>query len=121
MASLSANLVRKEVPDDGPLQGATQQVPFVVRLRRSPRDPALPLCVPEERGRLLFTLRVEGPRMAPHRCLLPALLGGLLLAGPSPLPAQEAAGTITGKVIDGSRRQPLAGGQIGCAAPPLRT
>jgi iron complex outermembrane receptor protein len=59
--------------------------------------------------------------MAPHRCLLPALLGGLLLAGPSPLPAQEAAGTITGKVIDGSSRQPLAGVEIGVAATPLRT
>src|SRR6058998_1738520 len=58
--------------------------------------------------------------MAPHRCLLPALLGGLLLAAPSPVRAQEASGTITGKVIDASSRQPLVGVEIGVAGTPLR-
>ncbi|HEV8357272.1 MAG TPA: TonB-dependent receptor [Gemmatimonadales bacterium] len=59
--------------------------------------------------------------MASHRRLLPALLGGLLLAVPAHLPAQESTGTITGKVIDGTSDQPVTGVEIGVAGTPLRT
>ena len=44
--------------------------------------------------------------MARARHLLPAIVGGLLLA--VPLGAQETTGTITGRVIDGPTQQPLA-------------
>lgn len=44
--------------------------------------------------------------MARARHLLPAIVGGLLLA--VPLGAQESTGTITGRVIDGPTQQPLA-------------
>ena len=44
--------------------------------------------------------------MARARHLLPALVGGLLLA--VPLGAQETTGTITGRIVDGPTQQPLA-------------
>jgi iron complex outermembrane receptor protein len=48
--------------------------------------------------------------MALVRYVVPALLGGLLWA--APLGAQEAPGTITGRVIDATSQQPLSGVSI---------
>ncbi|MGH7672840.1 MAG: SusC/RagA family TonB-linked outer membrane protein [Gemmatimonadales bacterium] len=45
--------------------------------------------------------------MARVRYVLPALVGGLLWAA-APLSAQDAPGTITGRVLDGVSQQPLA-------------
>ncbi len=41
------------------------------------------------------------------RCLVPALLGGLL--GVAQLGAQQPRGSITGRVVDGATQQPIAG------------
>lgn len=48
--------------------------------------------------------------MAVTRCLLAALVGGLLTV--SQLPAQGTGGTISGKVVDSTSTQPLANIQI---------
>jgi TonB-dependent starch-binding outer membrane protein SusC len=46
------------------------------------------------------------------RYLVPALVGGTLWAVPSPLRAQEPTGTITGRVVDATTLQPLAGATV---------
>lgn len=48
--------------------------------------------------------------MAVIRCLLAALLGGLLTV--SQLPAQGTGGTISGRVVDSTSQQPLANVQV---------
>lgn len=48
--------------------------------------------------------------MAVTRCLLAALVGGLLTV--SQLPAQGAGGTISGRVVDSTSQQPLANVQV---------
>jgi len=47
--------------------------------------------------------------MALVRYVIPVLLGGLICAAPSQLPAQQPTGSISGKVVDGLTQEPLSG------------
>jgi len=40
---------------------------------------------------------------------VPVLLGGLICAAPSSLPAQQSTGAISGKVVDAATQEPLSG------------
>src|SRR2546426_10851180 len=65
-----------------------------------------------------LTLLIEGTRMALVRGLVPALLAGLFWA--VPLSAQEATGSVAGKVVDATTQQPLANVEVAIAGTPHR-
>jgi iron complex outermembrane receptor protein len=47
--------------------------------------------------------------MALIRYAVPVLLGGLICAAPSQLPAQQPTGSISGRVVDAQTQEPLSG------------